>query len=383
MKDQTIESRPPKIALITPKSGPFKDLGLFVKALGGDIIWDDHALSAPEHAPRWKRLISAFWSAVTFPNRKQYDLLITNGTLLMPVFLKKLGLVGKHQLMIVYHVNETLFFLYSNYYSKIAASLQKEAFKVADASMILAEMGLDIYDHIFDGQQVPPRYLINTGTRAEIMNKFEQSSPDFSSKTMIFIGNVDLPFRGYYKGMDILFKSVEALADEFPDMRLIVIGTQPEAYREKMMAENCPNAKDRIHFTGQIKQEEMLELFSSSAFYVHPARGEGFGRTITEAMAAGLVPLVSEWTGAKEAAARVDGSLVSGLDQAEFTSHLRTLLQTPEKQLSKWSQDSRAIGLEYTLENAELLFYKQLNQICADLGRGDLRIEEKSKANIQ
>lgn len=59
-------------------------------------------------------------------------------------------------------------------------------------------------------------------------------------------------------------------------------------------------AYPNLHLHPNAGRDELLALFSQSSVYFHPTRGEHFGISIVEAMAAGLVPVVWDYGGSTE-----------------------------------------------------------------------------------
>jgi alpha-1,2-mannosyltransferase len=63
---------------------------------------------------------------------------------------------------------------------------------------------------------------------------------------------------------------------------------------------NDHGLEDKIKLTPNASNEELIEIMSSCAVYLHTMYGEHFGVSIIEAMAAGLIPLVPSYGGCNE-----------------------------------------------------------------------------------
>jgi glycosyltransferase involved in cell wall biosynthesis len=58
----------------------------------------------------------------------------------------------------------------------------------------------------------------------------------------------------------------------------------------------------RVHFTGYVPDEDLPALYSGSIGLLYPSFYEGFGLPVLEAMASGIVPIVSRATAPEELA---------------------------------------------------------------------------------
>jgi glycosyltransferase involved in cell wall biosynthesis len=98
------------------------------------------------------------------------------------------------------------------------------------------------------------------------------------------------------KGVDILLEAYFSEFDGADDVSLI-LKTFPNPHNEvgpllERLRAQHPNSPDVRWIDRDIKDENLQALYYLTSCYVHPARGEGFGLTVAEAMAAG-VPVIS------------------------------------------------------------------------------------------
>jgi glycosyltransferase involved in cell wall biosynthesis len=87
------------------------------------------------------------------------------------------------------------------------------------------------------------------------------------------------------KGVDVAIRALPHL----PAHTLVVLGEGPERERLEALAEEL-GVRDRVHLPGRVP--DVAAWLRRAEVYVHPARWEGFGLGVLEAMLAGL-PVVA------------------------------------------------------------------------------------------
>ena len=119
---------------------------------------------------------------------------------------------------------------------------------------------------------------------------------------LVFVGRLR-----YYKGLDVLLDAMPALAG----VGLLVAGTGEEEAALRARARGRGVA-DRVHWLGDLPDEELPDLLAAGDLYVLPAsyRSEAYGIAMAEALAAGL-PAISTELGTGTSWVNEDG--VTGL----------------------------------------------------------------------
>ena len=92
---------------------------------------------------------------------------------------------------------------------------------------------------------------------------------------------------------------------------------------------------------------------SRCSVYIHPARLEAFGASVVEAMATGLIPIVTEMTGAKDLVKQVDPSLIVPVN----VDAISEINQTEEY------KDFYVITIQITTKFAEIWEIQQVSPI--------------------
>lgn len=124
-----------------------------------------------------------------------------------------------------------------------------------------------------------------------------------------------------------LIRAFEELVANFPQLshKLVFVGKDTWfAPRVHQIAEESPFG-NRIHFTGYVNDEELLQLYSASDLFVFPSFYEGFGIPILEAMACGVPVACSNSSAMKEVAGEA-AELFNPYSTREMVMAMKVLL---------------------------------------------------------
>lgn len=145
----------------------------------------------------------------------------------------------------------------------------------------------------------------------------------------------------YRKGIDVLVKAFTEIADEIPDVDLLVVGpwdfsdhSRHPADRKQLVQElrvqlARSNLTARTHWTGEVENVEQYMQISS--VFCFPTRREGFGIVIIEAMASGLPCVVARLEGVTTDIIPDDryGILIPGDHPTDYATALQRFLNQP------------------------------------------------------
>lgn len=154
--------------------------------------------------------------------------------------------------------------------------------------------------------------------------------PSLNSHNIILIGGRDKR----YKGVDVAVKCLELLRNTYPDAKLTVLG--------------FPNLSEKPGLISHGFVTDINPYLSASSVLIHPGRGEAFGIAVTEAMLAGVVPFVSEWTGASSLVEKVSSELVAPLGAEEFAKRIAEHWSAPAEYRKALSDKCRQIAREFS-----------------------------------
>lgn len=349
-----------KVAFIHGRPAPHPIHTAFANSLKASFIFVDHKM-------RWhdissspiRRYMSFFLSAIFFPDRKRYHFFLSEGFHFMPMLLRFLGLLRNDQKVIYLMGDEGLFYLYTKFYSRITCLFTKFFLKNCDALICVGNFQTSLAKAILK-DKCPPIYQVFNGINDNRLKKLTQLSPDLQGHKIILIANGPSGWRIHYKGLDLIVESVKLAKQELPDLELIVVGDWSQDVIRTFTQKDTS-----IKFVGKAMNIEYY--LQKSALCLHTARGEAWGISITEAMAAGVPPIISEWTGCKEVVEKVDERLIIKLDQEIIRDKIMWYFNLSLEEKKKLSQKCREAAKPYSEASAVKIFREKFNQLIQEV----------------
>ncbi|MFD9727216.1 glycosyltransferase family 4 protein [Streptomyces sp. NPDC059072] len=129
--------------------------------------------------------------------------------------------------------------------------------------------------------------VIPNGVDVDFFAKADPN-PEWSGRTLGFIGRIDEP----RKGLPVLMAAFPKIVEACPDVRLLVAGRGDE---EEAVASLPADLRARVEFLGMVSDEDKARLLRSVDVYVAPnTGGESFGIILVEALSAGAAVLASD-----------------------------------------------------------------------------------------
>ena len=143
-------------------------------------------------------------------------------------------------------------------------------------------------------------------------------------RILLTVGRLDP--RERYKGHDRLIEAIAHLVERGHDIAYVVIGDGEDRHRLGGLARRL-NLSERVHFTGAVPRETLVQGYRMADLYVMPSTGEGFGIAFIEAMACGTPALGLAVAGASDALG--DGALGTATSEPELAAAIDRLLAAP------------------------------------------------------
>ena len=129
------------------------------------------------------------------------------------------------------------------------------------------------------------------------------------------------------KGLDVLMQAFVPLAQQFPSLKLELIGQLREGRAKQILQE--AGLLDRVSARSGVSREEIADLYRRASVVVCPARFEGFGFPAAEAMACGA-PVVASDGGALPEVVGEAGGIVPAGDAVALETAVRAVLNQPD-----------------------------------------------------
>lgn len=349
-----------KVLYLHGRPAPHKLHGRFAKSVGSEFEFVDFKLQwQDKNKSKLHIMLSWIVCAFSYP-RKKYGYFLIDNLHMAPVLMKKLGLLKKDQKIFVHMGSHTLYFMHSNWFKGINAYLQRFMLKNYDAVICEGKMAEELVHKIL-GNDAPPTYYTYLGPPAERAKTLSELTPNLQSNNILLISNGPVGFRKHYKGLDLMVKAFGIAAAENEELKFFIIGDWENSIISECKQLLPLEIQDRLIFTGRVNNIE--DYIKDSSLYLHCSRGDAFPTSSIEAMTAGLVPIVSTWTGTKQLVKDIDEDLITQLDEEEISQKILKYFDLPLGQKKILSDRAKSIAMQYTEESSIAHYQKVFEQI--------------------
>jgi len=139
------------------------------------------------------------------------------------------------------------------------------------------------------------------------------------------------------KGSDVLAMAFVKVAAEYPNTRLVLVGSGP---LETKVREILAPVADRVECCGFQPWEELPRFYAKGDIFCLPSRYDGWGLALVEALSAGLPSIATDQTGAAIdlIAPGHNGWLVKAGHVESLATVMRQALSLPEESFSAMQQ---------------------------------------------
>ncbi|MBI1861755.1 MAG: glycosyltransferase family 4 protein, partial [Deltaproteobacteria bacterium] len=161
-------------------------------------------------------------------------------------------------------------------------------------------------------------------------------------KTTLPIRVVSFGTLSVRKGLHYLLEAMERLPSH--SISLTLIGHLEPEFRKILTRSN------RVDWIPALKQSDLAQKLPEFDVAVVPTLEDGFGQSVVQAMASGLVPVVTKHCGASSIIEQgVNGFVVEPGNSDAIASCLRELISSPEK-IAGMAESARAAAQHFTWE---------------------------------
>ena len=181
------------------------------------------------------------------------------------------------------------------------------------------------------------------GKDENIINEFNINRND---KVIICVANL-VPV----KGVEVLIDAFNEIADELPEVKLLIIGDDKNEYGQLLIKHSLTlKNSEKIIFTG--KRPDVSLFFSIADLFVLPTlhRGEGSPVALLEAMASGTLVLGSKVPGIKDQLNTLPELLFTPGDKKELKKKMLWALRIDTERVELMEKINMIVKEKYTLE---------------------------------
>ena len=158
-----------------------------------------------------------------------------------------------------------------------------------------------------------------TGTKQVIRGMLK-----FHGKLIVSVGRL-VP----WKGFDLLIKILPSIRRDFPETKLLIVGSGPLMKTLEDQAE-AAGLRNEVIFTGALERDVLVRYVRASDVFVLNTAYEGLSHQILEVMAIGVPVITTNVGGNPEVITHgVDGYLLKQNDMKGFRETIRTVLADP------------------------------------------------------
>jgi glycosyltransferase involved in cell wall biosynthesis len=201
-----------------------------------------------------------------------------------------------------------------------------------------------------------PKFVIGNGiSETELASLpprglFRKAHPEIGERPLaLFLSRIHPK-----KGLDRLIPAWKKLAEKNPDLRLAIAGAGDPAYLaqiDNLIAQH--QLQNKILRVGQLAGEQKWQALVDADLFVLPSHQEGFSMAITEALAAGCPPVVTEecnFDELEENPKNPAGIIIKNGDMPAFIEETQSLLADPARRKRFAAAGQELVRTRYTWE---------------------------------
>ncbi len=315
-----------------------------------------------KEASKIRRYFSWLLCAIFLP-RRGYDVIFSEGPHFVVGLQKWMKILKPRKKTIALLDNETLYFIDKGVYSASTTKHLIALIKTYDGIISAGKMEVELAQ-----KYAAPKTIIKqifNGVNDSRLKVLLSINTVLTGYNIVFIGNIGAGWRAWYKGVDLLLESFELAYEKNPLLHLQLIGTWDINYFNEQVNKFAPKSKVNIECVGFTN--DLDKYLCNAGLYLHPARGEAWGISVTEAMAAGIMPIVSCDTGSKEVVEKVDSSYILELNKNDISSKILEHFNLSEHERKRLSDKCKQIAVDYSESKSIECFKTAFGELIKEL----------------
>ncbi len=143
----------------------------------------------------------------------------------------------------------------------------------------------------------------------------------FEFPYIVYVGTIERR-----KNVIRIVQAFEKIHKQFPDLRLILIGSKGFNANETFERIEKSSIKEKIIYKGYVPDEDLIHAIGNARIFIYPSIYEGFGFPVLEAMRLG-VPVITSNMGVLKEVGGDGACLVDPYNPREIADHLSALLE--------------------------------------------------------
>ena len=195
------------------------------------------------------------------------------------------------------------------------------------------------------------------------VKEYEIEKPELKKNNILYVGNMWLS-----KGVDILLEAMPAVLEQYPEIKLDLIGGSLKGSRIKNLQKKSVELKisENITFLGSQPKERVLKEFAGAYFTVVPSVVEAFGFVVIESFSVKTPVIGSNTSGISEIIRDgKDGFLFEPGNSVDLSLKIMDLLENEELR-EEFSQNCyERFRNEFEVGCATTMVYEELKNILA------------------
>ncbi|ACK41661.1 glycosyltransferase family 4 protein [Dictyoglomus turgidum] len=300
-----------------------------------------------------KKPLRRIFSYVKFSlNSSPYDILLCEGTFLIPALFKILPFKKFKKFIINISADPKLYYIKTKNMNLFKGFMHSLAIPQVDLFICIGEMERDLLREISPRAKFIVAYpFIEEERYNHLLNL---PIKERFNHNILFVGNGPDHF---CKGIDLLINTFKIVKQEFQDAELFILGNWNKDIKEKFYYQG-------VHFVGF---SQIYEYIEKSSLYLHLGRGEAFSISTIEVLLGGLPAIVSEYTGAKEIVKKLRDDFVVPLDSKRAAEKVIEYFQLTEDDKKDLSLRAKELGKRFKKEIVLSEFINKWNSVMRKL----------------